>query len=145
MSKQDEAALILQLYDLRREDTMRVARDWFFREFNPQSMADLQKVMFGPHSGHMRMVSSYWDMAAAMVNHGAISLDFFTDTNGEYYMVYCKFEPFLPELRASMSPQFLLQLERLIDATPQGRERVARTREMMKMIQEQLSRAASQG
>ena len=28
MSKQEEASLILQLYELRREDTMRKARDW---------------------------------------------------------------------------------------------------------------------
>ena len=33
MSKQEEAGLILKLYELRREDTMRKARDWYFREF----------------------------------------------------------------------------------------------------------------
>ena len=35
MSKQEEAGLILKLYELRREDTMRKARDWYFRDFNP--------------------------------------------------------------------------------------------------------------
>jgi hypothetical protein len=34
MSKQAEADLILKLYDLRREVTMREARNWFFM-FNP--------------------------------------------------------------------------------------------------------------
>ena len=43
MSKQEEAGLILKLYELRREDTMRKARDWYFREFNPQSMADFHE------------------------------------------------------------------------------------------------------
>ena len=38
MSKQEEAGLILKLYELRREETMRKARDWFFRDFNPQSL-----------------------------------------------------------------------------------------------------------
>ena len=56
MSKQEEAGLILKLYELRREDTMRKARDWYFREFNPQSMADFNAAMFGEHSGHVRMV-----------------------------------------------------------------------------------------
>ena len=33
----EEAGLILKFYELRREETMRKARDWYFREFNPQS------------------------------------------------------------------------------------------------------------
>ena len=82
--KQEEAGLILKLYELRREDTMRKARDWFFREFNPESIADFTEAMFGEHSGHLRMVVSYWDMAAALVNDGAIRLDLFTHTNGEH-------------------------------------------------------------
>ena len=67
MSKQEEAGLILKLYELRREDTMRKARDWYFREFNPQTMAEFNNAMFGEHSGHLRMVTSYGDMAAALV------------------------------------------------------------------------------
>src|ERR1051326_1740169 len=43
MSKQDEAGLILQLYDLRREEVMRTARNWYFAEFNPESMAEFNK------------------------------------------------------------------------------------------------------
>ena len=94
-SKQAEAGLILKLYDLRREETMRKARDWFFREFNPESADDIDKVMFGEHSGHFRIVMTYWDMAAALVNHGAIDLALFNDTNGEQFSVFAKLEPFL--------------------------------------------------
>ena len=36
MSKQDEAGLILHLYDQRREEVMRTARNWVFSEFNPE-------------------------------------------------------------------------------------------------------------
>ena len=43
MSKYEEADLILKLYDLRREATMRKARDWYFLEFNPESMADVKR------------------------------------------------------------------------------------------------------
>ncbi len=59
MSKYEEADLILKLYDLRREATMRQARDWYFLEFNPESMAEVKKAMFSEHSGHLRMVMSY--------------------------------------------------------------------------------------
>ncbi len=138
MSKQEEAGLILKLYELRREDTMRKARDWYFREFNPQSMADFTNAMFGEHSGHLRMVASYWDMAAALVNNGAISLELFNDSNGEHIGVFAKFEPLLGEIRAFYSPKFAANLEKLIDAMPDGRKRVAGAREQMKAMRAQL-------
>ncbi|HEX6895180.1 MAG TPA: hypothetical protein VF146_07900, partial [Bryobacteraceae bacterium] len=99
MSKQDEAGLILKLYELRREETMRKARDWYFREFNPQSIADFGNAIMGEHSGHVRMVVTYWDMAAALVNNGAISLELFNDVNGEHLGTFAKIEPLLPEFR----------------------------------------------
>src|SRR5271165_946178 len=101
MSKQAEAGLILKLYELRREEEMRKARDWYFREFNPQSLADWNAAMFSEHSGHARMVITYWDMAAALVNHGAISLELFNDSNAEHIGVYSKIEPLLGEIRAA--------------------------------------------
>src|SRR5262245_30207265 len=143
MSKQEEASLILKLYELRREDTMRKARDWYVREFNPQSLADFNTAIFGEHSGHLRMVVSYWDMAAGLVNNGAIGLQLFNDCNGEHVGVFSKIEPLLGEIRAAYGPQFAANLEKLIDATPEGRKRTAEIRERMKAILEQL--AQSQG
>jgi hypothetical protein len=141
MSKHDEAGLLLKLYELRREETMRKARDWYFREFNPQSFADFNNVIFGDHSGHLRMVVTYWDMAAALVNHGAISLDFFNDCNGEHIGVFSKIEPLLGEIRVAYGPQFAVSLEKLIDASPDGRKRSAEGREQMKAIREQLAKS----
>src|SRR5271154_5783866 len=112
MSKQEEAGLILKLYELRREDTMRKARDWFFREFHPESLADFSAAMFGEHSGHLRMVITYWDMAATLVNHGAISVELFSDANGEHIGVFGKLEPLLGEIRGMYSPQFAANLEK---------------------------------
>ena len=144
MSKQAEADLILKLYELRREATMRQARDWFAMEFNPQSAEDVRKAMFSEHSGHLRMVTSYWDMAAALVHHGAISRELFNDTNGEYFMVFSRLEPILSEVRGMFGPQFLAQVEKLVDETPGGRERSAMTREGMKAIQAQVREAMQQ-
>lgn len=140
MSVQEEAGLILKLYELRREDTMRKARDWFWT-FNPQSLEDFNNAMFGPQSGYMRMVYSYWDMAAAFVNNGAIGMELFNDTHGEHIGVFSKLEPILGEIRAAGAPGFLVNLEKLIDATPDGRKRVAAMREVMKAV---LARFASQ-
>src|SRR5579872_3927706 len=137
MSKHDEAELILKLYDLRREEMMRKARDWYFREFNPESFADFQKALFSEHSGHLRMVITYWDMAATLVNHGAISLDLFTDANGEHIGTFAKIEPILGEIRAALTPHFAANLEKLVDATPDGRKRTADARERIKRISAQ--------
>ncbi len=139
MSKQEEAGLILKLYELRREDTMRKARDWYFREFHPQSMADFNAAMFGEQSAYLRMVVTYWDMTAALVNNGAISLQLFNDSNGEHIGVFSKVEPLLGEIRAAYGPQYAANFEKLIDSTPDGRKRVAAAREQMKSIRAQLA------
>jgi hypothetical protein len=142
MSRQEEAGLILKLYELRREETMRKARDWYFREFNPQSIADFESAMFGPNSGYVRMVVTYWDMAAALVNDGAIRLELFNEANGEQIGVFSKVEPLLGEIRAKYGPNFAVPLEKLIDATPDGRKRVAAFRERMKGIRAILEQQA---
>jgi hypothetical protein len=139
MSKQDEATLILRLYELRREDTMRKARDWYFGQFHPDSVSDYNDALFGPYSGFVRMVISYWDMAAALVNNGAISVEMFTETNNEHISVFSKLEPFLKELRAQWGPNYAANLEKLIDATPDGRKRVAASRERMKGMRTRLA------
>jgi len=144
MSIQEEAGLILKLYELRREETMREARTWYFMEFNPQSMADVTAAFMGQHSGHLRMVVSYWDMAAALVNRGAVSLELFNDANGEQIGVFAKIEPLLGEIRAAFGPQFAMNLEKLIDATPDGRKRSAATREQMKAIRAQMASRQAQ-
>lgn len=144
MSMQEEAGLILKLYELRREETMREARNWYFGEFNPQSMADVTSAMMGQHSGHLRMVVSYWDMAAALVNRGAISLDLFNDANGEHIGVFSKIEPLLGEIRGAFGPQFVMNLEKLIDATPNGRQRSAESRERIKAMRAQMAGQGAQ-
>jgi hypothetical protein len=77
-------------------------------------------------------------MAAALVNNGAISLEFFDDANGEHIGVFAKIEPLLDQMRQSFGPRNLINLEKLIDATPSGRERAAAMRERMKAIRAQI-------
>ena len=134
MSKQAEADLILKLYDLRREVTMREARNWFFM-FNPTSPADIMDVLTCDKSGLYRMVISYWDMACSFVNNGAIDAQMFNDANGEHIFVYAKMEPFIPAMREQMgAPQFLAHLEKTVKALPDCEERLAAVRQRMQAI-----------
>ena len=136
MSKRDDAELILKLYDLRREAVMREARNWLFT-FNPTTTQDVFEVLMGEHSGHYRMVISYWDMAAALVNHGAIDEQLFNETNGEHIFVYAKVEPVLEELRTMFgAPDFLRNLETLVKRIPNIEEKIAGMRERMKKFAE---------
>src|SRR4029453_1288598 len=137
MSKEASAELILKLYDLRREETMRKARNWMFT-FNPTSAADVGKTMMDPEvGGYLRMVLSYWDMAAALVNHGAIDADLFNETVGEHIGVFAKMEPFIAELRTKwQQPDAFKNLEKVIYDKAGGKEQVERTREWMKAINE---------
>jgi hypothetical protein len=136
MSKQEDANLILKLYDLRREATMREARNWMFT-FNPTSVQDVIDVLLGEHSGHYRMVISYWDMAAAMVNNGAIDEQLFNETNGEHLFVYSKIEPVIEEVRAMFgNPEFLINLETLVKRIPDSEQKIISMRERMKKFAE---------
>jgi hypothetical protein len=146
MSKVESADLILKLYDLRREETMRKARNWFFT-FNPTSADDFFKTMMDPEvGGYLRMVTSYWDMAAALVNHGAIDADLFNETAGEHIMVFAKVEPHLAALREKFeNPEAFKHLEKVIMDSPNGAEKVKKTQEWIKQIQEQMAAMQSGG
>ena len=131
MGKHEDADLILKLYDLRREAVMREARNWLFT-FNPTGIQDVMEVMMGEHSGHFRMVVSYWDMACAMVVNGAIDEELFNQTNGEHMFVYMKVEPVLQEIRAMFdNPEFLKNLETVVTRMPNIEARIAGMRERM--------------
>ncbi len=87
MSIHSEADLILKLYELRREPTLRQARDWFFMGFNPASIEDYNAAIFSEHGAQVRMVLSYWDMAAGFANSGAVNQDLFFRSSNELLFV----------------------------------------------------------
>ena len=141
--KAKSAELILKLYDLRREAVMREARNWFFT-FNPESIEDIQRAGMGEHSAYFRMVTSYWDMACSFVNHGAIDAEMFTDANGEQVVVYAKLQPFLEQLRATVSPNYMQHLEKVVMAMPNIEERMGRMREMMRRMAQARAAASAE-
>lgn len=133
-NKQEDVNLILRLYELRREETMRKARDWFMTDFNPERTQDLLGVMVSSeHNAAYRMVTSYWDMAAAFVNHGTIDEQLFNDIHFEHIAVYAKIQPFLAEFRTlTNAPYYLTHLEKLVRRMPDVEDRLATMRRYMK-------------
>lgn len=122
------ASVLLKLYELRTEPTLRQARAWFAFEFHPTTARDVLGTWLGP--GHMsapyRMVTTYWDMAASLVVQGAIPADMFNEANTEHVALFAKLRPFLPEVRsATKYPDYLRNLERVVEMLPQPEERIA--------------------
>ncbi|HZI21577.1 MAG TPA: hypothetical protein VFD76_03650 [Gemmatimonadales bacterium] len=130
-TKYESADLLLKLYDLRREAVMRKARAWFRADFSPASAADVLASYRGKNSAAYRMVTTYWNMAAALVLDGAIDEQMFADVNGEHVMVYAKLQPFLGDIRAGLNnPGYLDKLEQLILRMPDAQARIARVQRL---------------
>ena len=142
MGKHDDADLILKLYDLRREATMREARNWFFT-FNPTSAAEYMEAMMGPNGNYLRMVISYWDMAASLVNNGALDEQMFNEANGEHLFIFAKIEPILAEIRQQWNaPDMLKNYEAVIRRIPDNEQKLVEIRERIKLIQSMMAERA---
>ena len=133
-SPYESATLLIRLYELRRETTMREARNWYVRSFNPGSADEVLQALAGPNSAHFRMVTTYWDMACSFVLNGAIDEKMFLDANGEQQVVYAKIEPFIEEYRAAISRTAMVSLETLAMKSPDAKARMAMLRERFKAM-----------
>jgi hypothetical protein len=112
-----DAEIILRLYELRTEAVMREARAWIGGEFWPRTAEEFYAVYENPRDPHnpwLRQVLSYWEMAAAMVLHGAVSAELFVDCNGEGFFLLAKFAPILDAIREK-NPTFMAKTSELIN------------------------------
>jgi hypothetical protein len=123
-----DAEIILKLYDLRREPVLREARA-FFVQFSLKSLDDIVKVAnaFGTkEQTYLRQVAGYWEMAASLVNRGALNRELALDNFQEMFFVYAKLQPYLEEYRQAMgAPGFLRQVQQLAESSPETRKRTS--------------------
>jgi len=111
-----DAELLLRLYELRREEKLRRARQWMIEEFQADSVEDFnRRVSQGSEENtFFRMALSYWDMAASLVNHGLLKEDLFFENTGEFWMIWEKVRHVAPALReARKNPLAWKNLESL--------------------------------
>ncbi len=130
----ESASLILRLYELRRDPELRAARDWFVHRFHPDTADEVLARWMGPESASYRMMTTYWEMAASLVVHGAIDEAMFHDANTEYVAIIGKLGPFLPALRAATrQPHYLQHLEAIVTRMPDSAARLETMRRYMKL------------
>jgi hypothetical protein len=126
LAAREDAIVILKLYELRTDPVMRKAREWITVRFWPKSAEEIQAVLndFGSEeNAFFRQVTTYWEMAAALVNHGTLDPELFVATNSEPFFLLAKFWPFLGALRAS-APHFMSQVEQLTGKSTVAKERL---------------------
>jgi hypothetical protein len=141
-----DAQIILHLYELRRESQMREARHFISANFWPETGEDTLRIARAypsPENTWLRQVTSYWEMAASLVLRGALHEGLFFDCSGEMYCVYAKFKPCLAEIRQKL-PYFLLNVERVIVNTAEGRRRLQRLEARLARRRQKLAQRRSE-
>ena len=146
----EQGKLQLKIYDLRREARMRQARDWFFKNYFVETMEDFQRVApMGTEQGAFAMmVLTYWDQACAYLNFGLLHEDLFFETSGEFFGVWERVKPIIPQVRQMFqNKDFLGNLEKTVQRFEAWSEKrnpggIAHMRQFMKQMREQMASAA---
>ena len=110
----DDAKLILQLYEMRREARLREARRWFTASFKPKSYDDFTALCppgSEPNASY-RMVTTYWEMVASFLTNGVLHPALFYQSGRELLFVWERVRDIVPSLRdAVKNPRELKNLE----------------------------------
>lgn len=111
----DDANLILRLYEMRREATMRDARSWFASSCKPQSFEELMKEIAAPgtlHNAYYRQVTSYWEMVAGFITSGVLNKELFFGSGMELLFVWARISKIVPAARQAFNnPKMLRNTE----------------------------------
>src|SRR5882757_8472331 len=116
-----DAELVLKLYELRQEDTLRRARRFLVFEFNPKTVEELRAVSRdtkSEHNPYWRQAISFWEMAASLVLRGALDADLFLDSSLEGILLYAKFHHFHAETEKQSGNPFMGKTAELIAKYP---------------------------
>ena len=106
----EQAQLHLQVYDLRPEERLRQARDWFQKNFHPQTFDEAGRIAPNgtEQSAFVGMVFGYWEQACALLNYGLLHEGLFFETSGEFFFVYDQIRKVLPEFRTKFGDKLML-------------------------------------
>jgi len=135
----EQAGMLLKLFELRREARLRQAREWFIRNFYPQSLAD-RASLTPEEDASVRMVTSYWDMVAGFVKRGLVEEEMFFENTGELWIVWDRLQPIVSEVREALKdPHVWENMEKVCKRYETWRERrspgaLAASRERMQQL-----------
>ena len=112
----DDVDLVLKLYDMRREPTMREARRFMIEEFYAENGKEFAE-KYPPGSkenAYFRQATSYWDMVGTFVKRGLLNKELLFETSGEFHIFWEKARAAAQDMRqARNNPLYLKNLEDL--------------------------------
>ncbi len=130
-----DAELVLKLYELRRDDTLRESRK-ILNAWYPKTFDDVMAITKPdhPHNAAFRQVTGYWDMAFNMARHGVIHSDFLAENASEGLWFFARIERFVEEFRKMTTPNAFSNFEWVVTNTQRGREMMPYYRERIAKI-----------
>jgi hypothetical protein len=148
----EQVNLMLNLYEMRREPRLREAREWFMANFHANTLEEvMQEFPIGSKENtNMRMVISYWDMCAGIVNRGLIDDELYFESNGEIWTVWDRIRAIIPGWRAAFfNPTLFHHIQELCGRLEAYREKlapgsVAKMRQLMQQLMQQYAQSRSQ-
>ncbi|SDE68216.1 DUF4760 domain-containing protein [Terriglobus roseus] len=116
MATPADADIVLKLYELRREEVMRKARNYVGMEFWPASVDEFREIHkpTNPNNVYWRQVITFWEMAAQLPLHGAVDSDLFLATQGEALFIRAKFADISEEATGNT---FMPNTKKLVDGS----------------------------
>src|ERR1700684_3494827 len=123
-----QAELLLHLYELRRETVMRQARSYVGGQFQPRSAEEfIDAIRKGDQqTSYILQVFGYWDMLCAFVLHGALTEALVYDTCQEMYFQWAKIQPYIKTFpRKLKPPEWMQSIKKVVDGSTKGRRRIA--------------------
>jgi hypothetical protein len=126
MATAADAGLILKLYELRQEETLRKARRFLVFDFNPKTVEELRVVSRdtkSEYNPYWRQAISFWEMATSLVLRGAIDPELFLDSSLEGILLYAKFHHFHAETEKQSGNPFMGKTAELIAKYPTAQAR----------------------
>jgi hypothetical protein len=97
----DDVNLVLHLYELRREEKLRAAREWFAHSFKASTLDELNTLCppGTDANAYVRMVVSYWEMVSSFITTGVLNEDLFFQSGRELLFVWERLRELVPQMR----------------------------------------------
>jgi len=98
----EDAKLLLELYEMRREPRLRDARRWFAASFRAKTVEELMALCppGSEENASYRMVTSYWELVASFVTSGVLNQDLFFQSGRELLFCWTRMRELAPLVRA---------------------------------------------
>ena len=113
----DDAKMMLELYRLRLDPSLKEAQQWFVNDFQPGNWNEVQQ-RYGPGTKEWQMLTSilgYWEIIGALVDQNLLSEDLVFDAIESLDLAWDRVSAWLPGARKGMGIDLWENVEILVE------------------------------